>query len=382
MKKKSRWPAEKLQALRDRNESRDWIMRWLNGLPPRYRNCQFRNLKANSHSHQALRDAQVYATGLVHTRDNSRFPTVFDWIGRNLVVTGPVGVGKTATIVGILFHIIELLAAENYGHNCLEEGGGGDVLVKKITVDMLTLNEVELAVRSTFSGGSMDKKRLPFSSIYAHTIVGRADTEPECIEYLSNLGVLILDDIARNEPTPFTSRILDQVINTRYLNQRPTIVTCEVPLGVAIERGHLKKSVGSRLMEDAVHIHMTGADLRVDETGIRAGLAGLKQCLKLSYEVDPEPDRDLDAERMEAEEAAGRRKAEMAARDRLEDERLNDRVKELAERDRRYHEEPDPEYRTALSEMWVAEDEALEKADKDRTDDDDDDGEPRPPRRR
>lgn len=292
----TRMPAGELKDLRDRNKSRDWLLAWASGFPRRLRGCQFRNLKHYALALPFIRQARKWALGLYENRAPYRFPTRLDWQGPNLILTGDVGAGKTSIAIGSLFHLIELLATETEGNH---------VTRNKFKADFLTLSDLSSQIRATYSYKQVERRDLPFPSLFAYAISEcYVSTEAEFIQHLINLDLLIIDDIVTEEPTDFTARILLDIVNGRSARGNPTIVTSNYALGDAVEADLLDLRVVSRLCEDAVQINIKGPDLRMASPDVKKVLQEPR--LELSYEVDPEPHRDLKQEEREAEEAATR----------------------------------------------------------------------------
>lgn len=130
----------------------------------------------------------------------------------NVVVVGPVGVGKTHAAVAAL-------------RICHEHG---------LLVAFAPIVEVLDALRPGGPSDATDK--------------------------LMHARVLLLDDLGAEKPTEWTAERLYAIVNRRWLNKLPTIVTTNVP---AHELEHtVDIRLYSRLVHEAVAIHVGGNDRR------------------------------------------------------------------------------------------------------------------------
>lgn len=136
----------------------------------------------------------------------------------NLVTLGPVGVGKTHAAVG----------ACRLAHD------------SGLEVSFEPVEELMDRLRSTYDGGgdiSVEMRRL------------------------FDVDRLILDDVGREKASEWTAVRIGVIINRRWLEQRPTIVTSNLD-PKALER-HLDEHVYSRLVgSGAVSVHLSGTDRR------------------------------------------------------------------------------------------------------------------------
>lgn len=150
-------------------------------------------------------------------------PQVREWAahgwreGRNLVVLGPVGTGKTGLAVGAL----------------------RDVFVRGGSVKFGTVPSLLDQIRP--SREAPDEPRRELRS-------------------LTSVDVLLLDDIGVHKATDWTAERLYVIVNDRHEDGRPTITTSNCTLA------EMEAAVGprtiSRLMDDAVMIHVGGEDRR------------------------------------------------------------------------------------------------------------------------
>lgn len=86
----------------------------------------------------------------------------------------------------------------------------------------------------------------------------------EYIESLTNVSVLILDDLGIERDTSYTKEQVYNIVNSRYLKQKPTIFTTNLPYekiqnsddGVEYER------IYSRIIEMCIPVKVMGEDFR------------------------------------------------------------------------------------------------------------------------
>lgn len=141
---------------------------------------------------------------------------VTEWVkarsGQNLVILGPVGVGKTHLAVAA----------------CRDRHLDGELVRFWPVVELLD------ALRP---GGNDDA-------------AANAVTTP----------LLILDDLGAERPTDWTAERLYALINRRWLSELPTVVTSNLPPGDL--GGAIGERLYSRLAHEAVAVTLTGADRR------------------------------------------------------------------------------------------------------------------------
>lgn len=133
--------------------------------------------------------------------------------GRNLVLTGPVGTGKTHAAI----------AACRPAHD--------------LGLDVLFLPVVEL-LDALRPGG----------------------TDEVSIQDVAAVDRLVIDDLGTQRDTDWTHERLEAVINRRWMEARPTIVTTNLDAQALRER--FRESTYSRLVGGALGIRLTGDDRR------------------------------------------------------------------------------------------------------------------------
>lgn len=89
----------------------------------------------------------------------------------------------------------------------------------------------------------------------------RPGGDPTALQRACDVDVLVLDDIGVEKPTDWTGERLYAVINRRWLEERPTIATSNLPLELAKER--VGAQAWSRLYHGALRLAVAGKDRRV-----------------------------------------------------------------------------------------------------------------------
>lgn len=170
--------------------------RWRRAVPERFRVARTDDLEADDPCRAELEEWASGAPG----------PST------NLVLLGPVGVGKTHAGVGAL-------------RICHEHGR---------TVQFAPIVEALDALRP---GGP-----------------------PDAFGRMCAVGVLMLDDLGAERPTDWTAERLYGIVNARWLHKRPIIVTTNVP--PADLEASLDPRLYSRLVHDATPVRFDGTDRR------------------------------------------------------------------------------------------------------------------------
>jgi len=84
---------------------------------------------------------------------------------------------------------------------------------------------------------------------------GDYDGYHSLLSFTQNAGLLILDDLGSEKETEWATAKLDQIVDYRYINRRPLIVTSNLAMNKLAPR------IADRLMEGAV-IHLKGVSYR------------------------------------------------------------------------------------------------------------------------
>lgn len=202
------------------------------GIPTRYEHCSLDSYEASFPG----ADRSLSGAHLMARRFVDGYPATTG--GRGLLLTGSIGVGKTHLAVGILQALI-----------------------------------VEKAVRGLFCDYRELLKEIQNS--YNPQV---AVTEMEILQPIFDAEVLVLDELGAAKPTDWVWDTVALVLNTRYNDQRTTLITTNYsdlpPGGVGgqngASRGPREETLGdrigermrSRLAEMCVQIEMRGEDFR------------------------------------------------------------------------------------------------------------------------
>lgn len=203
-----------------RSASRAVARREAAGVPERYRNCRVANFRVFSESQRA---AGAFA---------KRFVESFPAVDAGILVTGPVGAGKTHLAAGIL--------------NELLDGAG----VRGLFCDFTDL---------------LDRIQASFSR-------GGDETADDIIAPYRDAELLVLDELGARRPTDWVRDVLYGLLNTRYNRRRLTIVTTnfgdapERPGGETLEL-RVGTAVRSRLAEMCQLLTVNGPDYRREVPG-------------------------------------------------------------------------------------------------------------------
>ena len=176
-------------------------------LGQRFRDRTFETFVTNRENQPAFDRSVEYAKGFVDEK-------------KGLIYFGSVGTGKTHLVAAIANYIIN---------------------IHKISVKFGSITSLLNEIKATYSEGSKE-------------------TEYNIIKELSSVNLLIIDDLGKEKPTDWTSSILYTIINNRYEDYRPTIVTTNLTIN------NLEKNIGeaamSRLIETCDFVKMDGVDHR------------------------------------------------------------------------------------------------------------------------
>ena len=202
-------------------------------IPPRYRGCTLANFESASSREMraAWEKTASFAAGYPHQGVSA---------GLGLLFTGSNGIGKTHLAVAVLRDLAE---------------------ARKLRGQFWDFHELMREIRSSYN----PEVRM---------------TESEVLEPIINTDLLVLDDLGAWKMTDWMNDTLFYILNQRYVNQRPSIITTNFEDrdnseirrldqvgGDASDREYLVERIGnrlrSRLMEMCVVIKMKGTDHRV-----------------------------------------------------------------------------------------------------------------------
>lgn len=186
-------------------------------IPERYGNCRLANFNVVSRN-ATLARAKAWA---------QRFVEEYPAVDRGLLLTGPVGVGKTHLAAAVLSELVE------------QKGARG------LFCDFTDLLE---KVQATFARG------------------GDASAD-EVLEPYRDADLLVLDELGARRPTDWARDVLYGLLNTRYNRRRLTILTTnygDAPGRPGEETLELRvgSAVRSRLYEMCEHVAIAAEDYR------------------------------------------------------------------------------------------------------------------------
>lgn len=166
----------------------------------------------------AKRIPKRFRNAVVSDVDEPAASLLFEWASRapgpstNLILVGPIGTGKTHAAIGAL-------------RICAEHGSS-----------------------------------YMFAPIVEALDWLRPGGPPDTAARMGSVRVLLLDDLGAEKPSDWTAERLYGIVNRRWLNELPTIVTTNIP------SGELEASVDPRLFSRLVHnaeaVQIGGKDRR------------------------------------------------------------------------------------------------------------------------
>ena len=142
--------------------------------------------------------------------------------GEGLIFTGDVGTGKTHLAAAIAAEIIRKYSA---------------------TVEFVSYVEVLTNIKAAFSNHSEEAYMLE--------------------ERMRKADLLVIDDLGKEKPTPFTNELFYRVVNGRYKDKLPMIITSNYGVESLSER--LDYPVFSRLVAMCKAVEMRGIDYRMKD---------------------------------------------------------------------------------------------------------------------
>ena len=141
--------------------------------------------------------------------------------GRNAIFSGPSGTGKTHLAIAIAYRAIQ--------HGYEARFAGADRLIGELS--------------RAAAKGRLDVTLEPY--LHPH--------------------VLVIDELGYLSHAPDAANVLYRVINERYLQQRPVLLTTNKPLaalGDVVHDGDLAEAILDRLLERGVHFTLRGRSYR------------------------------------------------------------------------------------------------------------------------
>jgi DNA replication protein DnaC len=143
-------------------------------IPERYRNCRLRNF--NDLHNESLKQAKAVA---------KRFVDHWPAVDAGLLVTGPVGVGKTHLAVAILNELVD---------------------TKGATALFCDFSDLLDRIQASFGRGS-------------------EESQDDIVAPYRDADLLVLDELGARRPSDWVREVLYGLLNTRYNRKRLTILT-------------------------------------------------------------------------------------------------------------------------------------------------------------
>jgi DNA replication protein DnaC len=188
-------------------------------IPPRYRSCDLDGF----HDYN---DSLSKAVGR-----SRRFVTEFPAVDRGLMFLGRPGLGKTHLAIACL-----RLGAHAKGFRGL----------------FFDTRQLLRRIRQTYD-----------------PVTRRTETERDLVDGIVRADLLVLDDLGAERATEWVEEMLHLIVNSRYIDRRPTIFTTNYPVEAPAEAKHaetLLERVGfrmySRLHEMCDFVELKGVDYR------------------------------------------------------------------------------------------------------------------------
>jgi len=88
-------------------------------------------------------------------------------------------------------------------------------------------------------------------------------SEEDLVNAMMNIDLLVIDDIGKEKNTEWSNAILYRLINRRYENYKPTIITSN--LSIAELENEIGKATVSRIIEMCDGVKMDGSDYRKEK---------------------------------------------------------------------------------------------------------------------
>ncbi len=200
-------------ARRCKCQFKTFVREYLNssGIPKRYRNCRFRNFKPET-------ETQLRALKVCR-----EFFSLYPFTERGILLYGPPGTGKTHLAVATLRNVI------------VHKG------LKGIFCDF---RELLIDLKSTF-----DTK----------------DSTTEVLDAVRKAPLLVLDDVGAERNTDWARDVLAEIVNFRYTNSLPTIITTNLSFGIPGEESFAAKfdeRTESRIYDMCRILRVEGHDRR------------------------------------------------------------------------------------------------------------------------
>lgn len=181
-------------------------------LPARFQQRTFDTFALTAENTQALMTARDYAENF---RDKLT-------AGQGLIFTGDVGTGKTHLAAAITLHLINHCRPVVFG----------------------TVTNLLGRIRNTYDDDCKE-------------------TERQVVDELLNIPLLVIDDLGKEKPTMWVEQMVYEIINGRYEDNKPVIITTNTSLkGIGEQYEKNGAAIVSRIVEMCEGVKMGGRDWR------------------------------------------------------------------------------------------------------------------------
>jgi len=200
---------EAQRLIRQKHQQRSIEILAKSGLGKRFIKRTFQNTITNPKNRQAIATAKAFA---------KTFPSV----EKGLIFIGPVATGKTHLAAAIANELIDSLYTVIFGN----------------VTDIITL------IKSSYGKTELD--------------------ESEIINTITDIDLLIIDDLGKEYATENTRMLLYQIINRLYENEKPVIITTNLNSdALAAKYGDRGAAIVSRITEMCDPVTLDGNDWRI-----------------------------------------------------------------------------------------------------------------------
>jgi len=188
------------------------------GIPPRYEHCAFENFDIRKDKDSGQPNPSLATAKLNAQRFAEEYPADF-----GLLFVGPTGVGKTHLAVAVLRDLM------------LRKG------IECLFYDFLTLLKDIRGSYNPASGGA---------------------TELTVLQPVLDIEVLLLDELTTSDQTSWVKETLQHIINSRYNQEKVTLITTTLPVGESPSRREVRMPSGDPVPEIERTLNSLGPTLR------------------------------------------------------------------------------------------------------------------------